>query len=455
MRGPGSFAGALALVVAVFAFGLTLLAPCDVRAQDATNEEWALLVLVNEVRSDPSAFGYDRPVVSPLRWSDELARAARAHSADMAKNGCYQHDSCNGQTWWKRIQSFYSGWTMLAENVIAVGDTPQQLHDGWMASSTHRANILSGALVDFGAGMAVGEGHFGPISFATQDFGTRALPSLRSLPAIPAAAVLPRADGSGPRELVANFYDYDGPPRSVHALVGGSCVPLALRTGKPAHGTYAATRSFTGTGCVPVVFEAVQGDGTWRRFPASGAILIAVGGASCAPRSSETASQSCSADAAPQPTPTPPANPQPEDESALRDMRVMLAPGKANASKGQVTLVATLPTLGDFDPTVTPIRLAVRFPSGDWTRTLPVTCGEKPCFKSAARGKVFNAKLDQRSRASLRRDQRGLWTLRYSSRGESLGRVTPGSVTFTVDLGERRFTASGRGELTQNKLIAK
>lgn len=424
---------------------------------EATNEDFALLVLANEARSEPSAFGHDRPVVPPLTWSDDLARAARAHSADMAANDCYQHDSCNGQTWWKRIQRFYPGWTRLAENIIAVGDTPEQMHSAWMRSSGHRANILSGGLFEFGAGAAIGESNFGPIAFATEDFGTRAMPSLRALPAIPAGTVLPRSGVVANRRLLVNFYDYDGPPIAVRALVGAACVELALQTGTPAHGTYAATRSFTGQGCTPVVFEAIDGAGVRHRFPADGAILVAAGEADCAQRTASAPTQDCGGPAVPAPTPAPsPVPPDgPADEKTLRKLRIVLAHGVRNASKGQVTIVATLPTIASFDPRDLPIDLAIGFPSGDWTRRLPALCGDKPCLTANKRGTVFRASYATHgARASFIRDQRGRWTFRYASRGETLGRVTPGKVSIDLRIGDLVLSGTGRGVLEQNKLVA-
>jgi len=427
-------------------------------ATDTTNEEFALLVLANEARSAPAAFGFDRPVVPPLTWSDDLARAARAHSTDMAENGCYQHDSCGGQTWWRRIQTYYPSWTGLAENIIAVGDTPEQLHDGWMASSGHRANILAGGLFEFGAGMAVGAGNFGPIAFATEDFGTRALPSLRSLPALPAGAVFPRTGQAAQRQLAVNFYDYDGPPLAVRALVGGSCVDLDLRTGSAAHGTYSATRSFAGQGCVPLVFEAVKGNGTRHRFPKTGAILVATGGADCQQRSDVAPEQDCGGPDAPAPTPRPSPAPTPTDgprEAALRKLRVVLLPGARNASKGQVTIVATLPQIPGFDPSGAPIRLSVGFASGDWSRALPDSCDGGPCLERSKKGNVYRAQYgSNRARLSFTRDQKGLWTLRYWSRGETLGRLAPGPVTIRIEVGDLEIKGAGDGEIEQNKLIA-
>jgi uncharacterized protein YkwD len=440
---------------------LTAVIAATAAAQEATNEEYALLVLANQARSEPSAFGYGNPAVLPLVWNDGLARAARAHSEDMAVNGCYQHDSCNGQVWWKRLQAYFPGWSYLAENIIAVGSTPESMHRGWMNSAGHRANILSGSLVEFGAGLATGRNGFGEVDYGTEDFGTRGLISLRLMPPIPAAAVFPRQGPPGQRRLAANFYDYDGAPQSVRALVGGSCVELELEYGKPANGTYAASRAFQGEGCVPLVFEAVRADGSRFRFPRGGAILIGVGDADCAQRSSTAPPQDCGGpDRAPAPTPspTPPAEPEPSpgSEAALPELRVVLRPGPPDASLGQVNVAATLPSIAGFDPTGVPIRMHIGFASGDWSRTLPALCDGTPCLQSNPRGTTYHASYGSAGpRLSFVRGQDGLWRLRYWSRGETLGRIAPGPVTLEIAIGDVVLVGAGEGELRENKLVAR
>jgi len=455
-RGSGRVLGALGTLVGVLFLTSSALAAGT--AHQATNDEYALLVLANEARSDPSAFGWDRAPVPPLVWDDGLARAARAHSQDMADNGCFRHDSCNGQPWWKRLQTYFTDWVFLAENIIALDAPPDVLHRGWMTSSGHRANILSKSAVEFGAGLVEGTDNFGKTLYGTEDFGTRALISLRSMPAIPAAAVLPR-EGDGARRLVANFYDYDGPPQAVRALVGGSCVELALETGAPAHGTYAASRAFQGQGCVPVVFEAVRGDGRRYRFPKDGAILVAAGGATCAERSATAPAQNCGGpDPEPTPAPTPSAQPTPTTggEAALVELRVVLLPGPANASLGQVTVVATLPDLPGFDPTGLPLDLHVGFRSGDWSRTLPAACDGEPCLQGNERRSSYRASYGKVGpRVSFTRGQDGSWRMRYWSRGETLGRIAPGPVTLQLTIGSLELMGVGEGEVKENKLIAK
>ena len=198
-----------------------------------TNDEYALLVLANRARVE------HRADMLPMRWSTGLANAAQYHDWDMITNHCFSHNSCNGGDWVKRVQSYYgTGWTALGEN-IAGGGTPQQTHDGWMASSAHRANILSPSFTEFGGALMLDQSDF-RIPYGTEDFGSHGLLAQSSLAGIPAAAVLEPADYSAASpqwQLALNFYDAVG-PADVHAVVDGARVPLGLVDGTAANGTY-------------------------------------------------------------------------------------------------------------------------------------------------------------------------------------------------------------------------
>jgi uncharacterized protein YkwD len=114
----------------------------------------------------------------PLKRVAELDSAARYHSQDMVQDNYFQHDSYDRVAgalifacgFGERVGAYYAGWQTLAENIAAGYGTPQAVMDIWMASSGHRANILSTSLWEIGIGYASGAtyGHYW-----TQDFGRR------------------------------------------------------------------------------------------------------------------------------------------------------------------------------------------------------------------------------------------------------------------------------------------
>src|SRR5581483_11706534 len=62
--------------VSFFLLAAVAASPAWASAGPPTNDEYALLVLTNESRAEPSADGGTEPVVPPLIWNDALAAAA-------------------------------------------------------------------------------------------------------------------------------------------------------------------------------------------------------------------------------------------------------------------------------------------------------------------------------------------------------------------------------------------
>jgi len=454
------WAGA-ALAASILTWGAAAVAVTP-SARPATNDEVALLVLANEARADPAAQGYPaNPVAPPLVWKDALGDSAQYHSDDMALNGCSGHNSCNGTAWYKRIERYYAGWVAMAENLVIGLRQPADMHRGWMSSTQHRTNMLNAGYTDFGAGIAQGADGFGPTTFAVEDFGSRGLRALSGIPGLPAGAVLPRIGNGEQRQLIVNYYDSTGrAPSSVRALVGSACVTMTRRAGTPGHGTYAASRTFQGSGCVAVAFEAIKADGARVRWPQNEAVLVGVGsgGASCAERTTAVPTQDCGGGSSPTPTPTPTAAPAPTptpDGSQLKALRIFLKPGQRDASKGLVQIQATLPRMTDFDPSTASVSIDLSFaPAGDWSESLPVTCGGKPCLKPNERTTVYRAKYGANHTLSFTRAKDGSWKLRYASRNETLDAIGEGTVRLTLRADGRTFTGSADGDLKENGLVA-
>jgi len=110
--------------------------------------EMEVFALVNKERTDKG--------LAELEWSYELAAVARAHSADMAKNNYFSHDSLNGESFSDRRSAAgipLNGYG--AENIAAGSKTAEAVMNQWMNSDGHKRNILNPNLKKLGVGLAV------------------------------------------------------------------------------------------------------------------------------------------------------------------------------------------------------------------------------------------------------------------------------------------------------------
>lgn len=102
---------------------------------------------------------------------------ADQHSTDMAVNGCFQHNSCDGTDTFDRIRTVYPGGGAMGEIIAAGFQDAASVVDAWMNSPGHRAQILGGSFQAFGIGLVRG-GSYG--TYWTVDFG--ALPPVPTVP---------------------------------------------------------------------------------------------------------------------------------------------------------------------------------------------------------------------------------------------------------------------------------
>jgi len=110
--------------------------------------------------------------LAPLQVSVELQIAAQAYSQVLASGDCFEH-TCGPvpKVADRDAAAGYVGWTWLGENIAGGYATPEAVMAGWMASSTHRANILKVEFTEVGVGVTSGGGRFG--MYWAQEFGTR------------------------------------------------------------------------------------------------------------------------------------------------------------------------------------------------------------------------------------------------------------------------------------------
>lgn len=105
--------------------------------------------------------------LEPLVWNEELAALSRAHSADMAERGFFNHNNPDGKSPFDRMKDAGISYFAAAENIAAGQATPEKAMEAWMNSDGHRANILNPKLKELGVGVAHG-GKYG--IYWTQNF---------------------------------------------------------------------------------------------------------------------------------------------------------------------------------------------------------------------------------------------------------------------------------------------
>jgi hypothetical protein len=103
--------------------------------------------------------------LSTLAWDDALANAARQHAVIMAQHSAISHQFAGEPDLTARLSATGARFSEAAENV-AFGPTAPGIHDGWMKSPPHRANLLNPDLTSLGIGVAERDGTL----YAVQDF---------------------------------------------------------------------------------------------------------------------------------------------------------------------------------------------------------------------------------------------------------------------------------------------
>ena len=133
----------LFVVFTVFVGGLVWSAPSGAAL---TRSELSLLSAVNHVRTSNG--------LAPLRIDPRLQRAARAHSSDMIRRGYFAHGAVA-----QRLSAFGVRGPQVGEN-LAWGTgalaRASAIVSQWLASPSHRANLLRPGFRRIGIGRVSG-----------------------------------------------------------------------------------------------------------------------------------------------------------------------------------------------------------------------------------------------------------------------------------------------------------
>ena len=129
--------------------------------------------------------------IAELREDVRLARAAMGKAEDMVLNGYFAHTSPDGLTPWYWIRNQGYEYRHAGENLAVHLFTAEGVQEGWMASPTHRDNIVSTKYTDIGVGVARGTYEGFDTVFVVQMFGTPKNPAPAPAPSLPQPAPEP------------------------------------------------------------------------------------------------------------------------------------------------------------------------------------------------------------------------------------------------------------------------
>ena len=101
--------------------------------------------LLKETNAQRQAAG-----LAPLTYNVTLSQAAAAKAQDMFANKYWAHNSPQGKTPWMFIQAAGYKYTVAGENLAKNFATSQGVIDAWMASPTHKDNIMKPSYRDIG-----------------------------------------------------------------------------------------------------------------------------------------------------------------------------------------------------------------------------------------------------------------------------------------------------------------
>jgi hypothetical protein len=170
-----------ALVFAVFNFGLRFV---HKQMPDVLGYATDIHVeqLLGDTNTQRAAQG-----LNPLTLNPQLSAAAAQKATDMFAKGYWAHNSPTGSTPWDFISGSGYHYVVAGENLAKNFTTSQAVVDAWMASPTHRDNIVKPSYRDIGFAVVNGTLNGEETTLVVQMFGstTESLASKLTPPAPP------------------------------------------------------------------------------------------------------------------------------------------------------------------------------------------------------------------------------------------------------------------------------
>jgi hypothetical protein len=207
------------LIFAVFNFGFRILhrQMPDVLGYATDIQVQALLSDTNTQRQKLG--------LTPLTLNSQLSEAAARKAADMFTKNYWAHNSPTGTTPWDFITGVGYKYVVAGENLAKNFSTSQAVVDAWMASPTHRDNIVKPSYREIGFAVVNGKLNGEDTTLVVQMFGTTT-EFLAAKPVAPKAPVLVEKAVATEQPAVAEAIPTVAPQIPVSQYLGVSKTPL-------------------------------------------------------------------------------------------------------------------------------------------------------------------------------------------------------------------------------------
>lgn len=159
--------------------------------------------------------------VEGLQENELLALAAQRKAEDMAKQGYFSHLGPDGKLPWVWVAEAGYDYHFAGENLAVRFVDSGDVVEAWMASPSHRANIVKPFYTEIGVGVAQGSYKGSAATYVVQFFGA---PQGSALAAAPGAA----PSTSFMETLSRTFMRMFAEPRATTALVLGGVAAVLI-----------------------------------------------------------------------------------------------------------------------------------------------------------------------------------------------------------------------------------
>jgi hypothetical protein len=179
-RGPGTARHQRVLALDRFLFGLLfiLIAHFIAVSYVRPHLQSAVLGLQSHLSQQLIVDGVntqrEKNGIEKLQWSEKLTQAAQKKGDDMIARDYWSHISPTGSEPWDFLDQVGYSYSVAGENLARNFSENQSLVDAWMASPTHRANVLQAQYQEVGVAVVQGKDTQANKVVVVAMFGTQA-----------------------------------------------------------------------------------------------------------------------------------------------------------------------------------------------------------------------------------------------------------------------------------------